>query len=130
MKQPELSIPVLLADLERFAPSPVAEFVAGKTVVDALGRAWVPDEVARAALAKADQVWRQELADRAAYARWIDDRADRRKALAERLRDKVLAGGSLTPASSGEVYERRRAALEEFDERNPELGYYEWRDKR
>jgi hypothetical protein len=120
---------VLLADLERFG-SPVAEYVAGKTIADALGRIWVSDDVARAALAKAESTWQAEIADRNAYARFLDDRAERRRALAEKIHNDVLGGSTATPAGSGVIHGRLQEVLGEFDEREPELGFYEWRDSR
>jgi hypothetical protein len=121
---------IQLADLERFAPSPVGEYVAGKVVIDALGRGWVADPDAKAALAKAEAAWQQEIADRGAYARWADDRNEKRRALAAKVRDQAIGGRMVTPDSSVAVQARVQEALAGFDERNPELGLYEWKDQR
>jgi hypothetical protein len=121
----QVQIPVLLSDLERAVPGVSAHV---ETVDDALGRKWASDAAARAAIERMQKEQQADLDSRQAYARWVDDLALRRKALAEKIR--AEAGGSMTPASSAEARERVQAALQRFDERNPELDYYRWLDKR
>jgi hypothetical protein len=123
-RQPDLWI--LVEDLRRHTPAVVVK--PGEGAVDAIGRQWVPNALALAALERVAEEQQADLDSRQAYARWVDDLALRRKALAEKLRDE--GGGSTTPASSAEARGRVQAALQRFDEQHPALDYYRWMDKR
>jgi hypothetical protein len=128
VKQQDLSIPILVEDLARYASWPVAEFVAGKTQDDALGRAWVPDDVAREVLAKAEEAWQRDIADRQAHAAYVAAFNERRRAVVDEIHKQDR---EQSPSSAARTYGLVHEALVEFDEREGAvLGFYEWKDKR
>ena len=113
-------------DLERYAPSPVAPYLDGLVVVDALGRGWLADSDAKVVLEKARAEWNKEIGRRSEYDAWLKDRQARRTALATKIRDDANAN---SPASSAAIRARLHEALQEFDQSNPDVGYYEWLER-
>jgi hypothetical protein len=121
---------LLLADVERAARSPIDKHVGGLTYIDALGRAWITDSDAKAALERAEADWQRDLDLRQEFERWTTERNDRRRALAQKIRTEALAGGQPNASNQGEVWVRQQVALQHFDEQNGPLGYYEWLESR
>jgi hypothetical protein len=126
MKQPELWIS--MEDLRRHSPTAVVDPV--DVLTDAFGREWIANAVAKRAIERVKAEEQAELDARQTYARYLDDRTQRRHEIAERIRNDVLGGSAATPASSGVIHGRLQEVLTQFDEAEPELGYYEWRDRR
>jgi hypothetical protein len=125
-KQPELWIS--MDDLRRHSPEAAVD--PGDVLTDAFGRTWVLNAVAKRVIERVKEDQQAELDARQAYARYVDDRTQRRNEVVEKIR----AGETRpsTPASAAAVHQRIQAALTEFDEREgPELGYYDdWRGRR
>jgi len=121
---------ILVDDLRRYASSPIEPYLAGLVVTDALGRGWIANDDAAAVLASAEAEWRAEMQRRSDHDAWLKDRQARRLALVTKVGDKVLAGKAPNASNYGAVREAQRQALEEFDQREPELDYYRWVESR
>jgi len=119
---------LLVDDVARFAVGPVEPYLDSVTVLtDALNRRWVADADARVLIERAQAAWQAELQARSDHDAYLKDRQARRAALAQKIREKM--GGGATPESHARVYAAQREALQEFDEREPELDYYRWLER-
>jgi len=119
---------ILVADLERFASSPVGPHLDAVTVVvDALNRQWVSDGDARILIERAEAEWQEECRLRSEHQAYLTDRQARRTALAQKVANDL--GGGTTPESSARIQQAVWAAVREFDAtEGPERGFYEWKE--
>ena len=112
------------------SPDTIRQLAGDKVAERWDGSLAIPGEVARKIRLDREAEDRREVQLRSEHAGWLQDRAARRMALATKARENVLAGHMANASSSAAVHSAQQAALQEFDSREPERGYYEWRDAR
>lgn len=129
VKKSDAGLLILVSDIERYATGPVAPHLDAKDVtVDCLGRGWVSDAVGKRLLETAEAEWQHELQLKSEHATYLHERVARRRELMAKISADL--GGGTTPESNARVFAAQREALQGFDEREPELDFYRWKDAR
>jgi hypothetical protein len=126
---------VPLVDLARVLGSSPENIRAIAEQKDALMERWdgsaaVRSDVAREMRLAREVEERREFELRMKHDAWLRDRAARRQALMRETREDMVAPDLVTPAFSAAVRAAQQQALAKFDEREPELGFYEWKDRK
>jgi len=126
---------VPLVDLARVLGSSPENIRAIAEQKDALMERWDGSAAVRSDVAREMRLAREveeqrEFELRMEHDAWLRDRAARRQALVRKTRDDMVGSGMATPESSAAVRAAQQEALAEFDEREPELGFYEWKHRK
>jgi len=126
---------VPLADLARGLGSTPEAVRALADQKDALMERWdgsaaVRSDVAREIRLAREAEEQREFELRMKHDAWLRDRATRRQALMQKIREDMVAPDMVTPAFAAAVRMAQQEELAKFDEREPELGFYEWKDRK